>query len=66
MVDTSEFLFIDEIARKFRVPASTVRHWIATGKLRSVRPGRRRLIHRDDLKSFCDSFAPAASARAQG
>lgn len=31
---------------------STVRHWIATGQLESVRVGRRRLVRRDVAARF--------------
>ena len=61
MVDSPEFLFIEEVAQRFRVPTSTVRHWLVTRKLRSVRPGRRRLIHRDELKRFCESLGAGES-----
>ena len=45
-------LFIDEVAALARVSSGTVRHWILTGKLRSVRPGRRRMVHRSDVDEF--------------
>jgi excisionase family DNA binding protein len=56
----SPFLFIEEIAEETRTPPSTVRHWIATGKLASVRPGRRRLVRRSDLDAFLAN-APSPS-----
>jgi len=49
---TSPFLLLTECAEHARVPLSTVRHWIATGKLPSVRPGRRRMVRRTDLDAF--------------
>ena len=49
------FLYLDEVARECRASLSTVRHWIAVGRLRSVRPGRRLLVNREDLDSFIDA-----------
>lgn len=59
------FLYLDEVARECRTSVSTVRHWIAVGRLRSVRPGRRLLVTRDDLDSFIDASArkPRATER---
>jgi len=48
----SPFLLLTECAELARVPVSTVRHWIAIGRLPSVRPGRRRMVRRDDLEAF--------------
>lgn len=48
----SPYLLVEEVAEETRSPVSTVRHWIATGRLASVRPGRRRLVHRADLAAF--------------
>ncbi len=48
----SPFLLLTECAELARVPVSTVRHWISIGRLRSVRPGRRRMVRRDDLEAF--------------
>jgi excisionase family DNA binding protein len=47
-----EFLLLDEVARECRAPVASVRYWIASGRLRSVRPGRRRLVSREDLERF--------------
>jgi excisionase family DNA binding protein len=49
---TSPFLLLTECAEHARVAVSTIRYWITTGKLRSVRPGRRRMVRRDDLDAF--------------
>jgi excisionase family DNA binding protein len=62
----SEFLFLEEVAAEIRTPLSTVRYWIITGKLPSIRPGRRRLVRRSDLERFLaasggDSAAPAST-----
>jgi excisionase family DNA binding protein len=48
-----DLLFLDEVATLTRAKSvSTVRHWLRTGKLASVRPGRRRLVRRRDLEEF--------------
>ena len=49
---TSPFLLLTECADYARVAVSTIRHWITTGKLPSVRPGRRRMVRREDLDAF--------------
>jgi excisionase family DNA binding protein len=59
----SPYLLLSEIAEETRTPLSTVRHWIATGKLPSVRPGRRRLVRRADLDAFL--APPANDAKAE-
>jgi excisionase family DNA binding protein len=48
----SPFLLLTECAEFARVSLSTIRRWIATRRLRSVRPGRRRMVRRDDLEAF--------------
>jgi excisionase family DNA binding protein len=45
-------LLLSEVADLCRVPVGTVRHWIRTGRLASLRPGRKRLIRREDLSRF--------------
>lgn len=48
-----EYLRLEEVMRLTRADSlSTVRHWLRTGKLASVRPGRRRLVRRSDLEEF--------------
>jgi len=59
----SEFLFVEEVASETRVSISTVRHWIRTGKLPSLKPGRRRLVRRSDLDAL---LAGAGSATVAG
>jgi len=49
---SSPFLLLVEVAEETRTPLSTVRHWVASGKLASTRPGRRRLVRRTDLDAF--------------
>jgi excisionase family DNA binding protein len=48
----SEWLWLDDVARMTRAPLSTVRFWCAQGKLLSIRPGRRRMVHRKELARF--------------
>jgi excisionase family DNA binding protein len=45
-------LFLEEVAREMRVSVGTVRYWVHTGKLTSVRPARRRMVRREDLDRF--------------
>jgi excisionase family DNA binding protein len=45
-------LTLEEVAKECRTAVASVRLWIRTGRLRSVRPGRRRLVHRGDLEQF--------------
>jgi excisionase family DNA binding protein len=47
-----EYLLLEEIAEISRAPVGTVRAWIRTGRLPSVKPGRRRLVRRSDLERF--------------
>ena len=47
-----QFLLLHEVAEISRAPLSTVRHWIATRKLRSTKRGRRRLVERAELDRF--------------
>jgi excisionase family DNA binding protein len=48
----SEFLYVEEVAELTRVPVSCVRFWVRTGKLPSLKPGRRVLIRRVVLERF--------------
>lgn len=50
-----QFLFVTEVAAIARVSVGTVRHWIATGKLPSVKPGRRVLVRFAALQQFLDA-----------
>lgn len=55
------FMLIAEVAREARVSVSSVRHWLRTGKLTSVRPARRRLIARDEFERFMKGLEEAAA-----
>ncbi len=52
MLDKRRFLTIEELAAEARVSPSSVRHWLRVGKLKSVRPGRRRLIERAEWERW--------------
>lgn len=45
-------LTVTEAADTARTSPSTIRHWLAIGRLPSVKPGRRRLIRRADLAAL--------------
>ena len=64
---SSEWLFVEDVARELRVPVATVRYWIKTRTLASVRPGRRLLVLRQDLDALLASTrstaVPAAGKR---
>ena len=51
----NEFLFVEEVAELTRVRVSCVRFWIRTGKLPSLKPGRRVLVRRAALEGFLAS-----------
>ena len=59
----NSLLFLDEVAQETRASISTVRHWVSTGKLPSVRPGRRRMVRRADLERFVEGPRPAHADR---
>jgi excisionase family DNA binding protein len=45
-------LYLTEVAAEARVSLFTVRHWVSMGKLPTGRPGRRRLVQREDFDAF--------------
>jgi excisionase family DNA binding protein len=55
MTARGDLLLVDEVADIARVSVETVRYWIKQGKLPSIRPGRRRLVRRQDLEAFLSS-----------
>lgn len=57
-----ELLLLDEVARRCRAPMGTVRHWLRTGRLASIRPGRRRLVRLADLERFLATEPSAKGA----
>lgn len=52
--DNDKLLLVGEVATICRTSPETVRFWIRSGRLPSVRPGRRRLISRADLNQFLE------------
>ena len=59
----SDLLFLEEVAEITRVPVSCVRFWIRTGKLRSLKPGRRVLVRRAILEKFLSDSEREGTAR---
>lgn len=62
-------LTIPEVALVSRESESTIRHWVASGRLPSSRPGRKRYVTRAALAAFLDVEEsqlewPAAAAEA--
>ena len=49
---SADVYHLTDVARICLASLSTVRHWIASGRLKSIRPGRRRLVLRADLERF--------------
>ena len=64
------FLYLEEVARECRTSLSSVRAWVASGRLRATRPGRRLLVSRADLDALLDSAVrspkPATTERPDG
>lgn len=52
MNEHRELMLVEDVAREARAPVGTVRFWIATGKIRSIRLGRRRVVDRVDFERF--------------
>lgn len=52
MTNDGDLLRLEDVAELARVSVSTVRHWIKTGRLASLRPGRRRLVQRAEFERF--------------
>lgn len=48
----SKYLILREVAELARVSVSTVRHWIAEGRLHSIKPGKKRLVKKTELTRF--------------
>lgn len=47
-----DYLLLSEVAEIARTSVDSVRSWVRSGRLRSVKPGRRRLIRREELERF--------------
>lgn len=50
--DLPRLLTVPEVAAVARAPVTSVRGWLADGRLKSIRPGRRRLVPREELERF--------------
>lgn len=61
-----DLMLLEEAAAVARVSAETVRYWIKRGRLASVRPGRRRMIRRDDLEAFLSGDSSRTVERGGG
>ena len=48
----SRFLTLEEVAEEARASVSTVRHWLRTGRLASVKLGKRRLVPSESLEAL--------------
>jgi len=55
MTNDGDLLQLTEVARLARVSVSSVRFWIKSGKLESIRPGKRRLVRRAEFERFLAS-----------
>jgi excisionase family DNA binding protein len=47
-----DLLMLTEVAEICRVPVGTIRQWCREGRLPSLRPGRMRMVRRQDLDRF--------------
>jgi len=47
-----DYLLLGEVAAIARTSIDSVRGWLRSGRLRSVKPGRRRLVRREELERF--------------
>jgi len=52
MTAVIDLLTLEEVAEICRAPVASVRAWCRDGRLHSVRPGRKRLVHKHDLDRF--------------
>jgi excisionase family DNA binding protein len=52
LANLDRLLLLPEVADHTRTTVGTVRHWIGTGRLASIKPGRRRMVRLRDLESF--------------
>ncbi|MDD9946971.1 MAG: helix-turn-helix domain-containing protein [Myxococcales bacterium] len=54
MTNDEPLLLLSEVAAYTRAPVSSVRHWVRTGQLASLKVGKRHLVKQTDLKRFLD------------
>ena len=61
-----EFIKLPVVAEYFGVPVSTVRQWVRSGRLPSIKPGRHRLVRRQDFELFRTRNARGAEGARNG
>ena len=61
-----EFIKLPAVAEYFGVPISTVGQWVRSGRLRSIKPGRHRLVRQQDFELFCTRNARGAEGARNG
>jgi excisionase family DNA binding protein len=61
-----EYLLVDEVATLARTSVGTVRAWLRSGRLPSVKPGRHRLVRKVDLDAFMTRDLLAERKQARG
>jgi len=61
-VPNPQLLLVPEVAALARVSIGTVRYWIATGRLPSLRPGRRVMVRLTALQQFLANAERGAHA----
>lgn len=54
------YLTLDEASATANTAVSTLRKWLADGRLTGYKPGRRLLVREDELVAFIESKAVAA------
>ena len=64
LVMSGEFIKLPVVAEYFGVPVSTVRQWVRSGRLPSIKPGRHRLVRQQDFDLFCTRNARGAAQEA--
>jgi excisionase family DNA binding protein len=56
----SELLTVEDVARRCKVPESTIRRCVSSGRLRAVRIGRHIRFREKDLQTFLERSATCA------
>ncbi|HKO46262.1 MAG TPA: helix-turn-helix domain-containing protein [Polyangiaceae bacterium] len=65
LCSAGEFIKLPVVAEYFGVPVSTVRQWVRSGRLPSIKPGRHRLVRQQDFELFCTRNARGAAQEAR-
>ena len=63
---SDEFIKLPAIAAYFGVPVSTVRQWVRSGRLPSIKPGKHRLVRKCDFEAFRSRNARGEHVEAGG